>query len=204
MSAEVQQQGNTSHEKFTLSAPLVERTDGLHTSFYGGLEGVVGSPQPDIARACEEEHTEADDSLSEFVCAHYDITTTSQAEWRFVATPDAGEAWAREKAALPEGAKPRSPLSREELRQRIRQCNGRMTEHVAPLTEIEAVCARLYSGPMWCKYTAALRGYGPGFGDLRDNTYVSRLARPLACSRAHTRTCHASLGRSPALVPTRG
>ena len=63
--------------------------DGSLNVFFGGLEGIVGSPSPNVRAMMAEEHTERDDSLIEFTTPNYHLRTTSAQEWAFVAAPDA-------------------------------------------------------------------------------------------------------------------
>ena len=57
--------------------------------FFGGLEGLVGSPNPKVMAAMDEEHSARSDSTRDFTTSNYDLRTTSAVEWAFVATPDA-------------------------------------------------------------------------------------------------------------------
>ena len=51
---------------------------GLDT-FFGGLEGVVGSPSPKLVEAMDAEHTQGpgSESTDAFVTGNYDVRTTS-------------------------------------------------------------------------------------------------------------------------------
>merc|ERR1711995_134187 len=62
---------------------------GSLSTFFGGLEAVVGSPNPRIRKAMADDHIEHGDSAREFTTSNYDLRTTSATEWAFVATPDA-------------------------------------------------------------------------------------------------------------------
>ena len=57
--------------------------------FFGGLEALVGSPNPHILETMSEEHTGRVDSTREFTTSNYGLRTNSMTEWAFVATPDA-------------------------------------------------------------------------------------------------------------------
>ena len=60
---------------------------GLST-FFGGLEGRIGGPDPKVYEAMEREHVaEGGDRHDEFYTTNYEVTTTSAIEWDFVAAP---------------------------------------------------------------------------------------------------------------------
>ena len=61
---------------------------GSLSVFFGGLEGLVGSPNPKVMAAMTEEHSARGDSTRDFTTSNYDLRTTSAVEWAFVATPD--------------------------------------------------------------------------------------------------------------------
>ena len=62
---------------------------GSLSVFFGGLEGLVGSPNPKVMASMTEEHSARGDSTRDFTTSNYDLRTTSAVEWAFVATPDA-------------------------------------------------------------------------------------------------------------------
>ena len=61
---------------------------GSLSVFFGGLEGLVGSPNPMVMEAMAGEHSARSDSERDFTTSNYDLRTTSAVEWAFVATPD--------------------------------------------------------------------------------------------------------------------
>ena len=61
---------------------------GSLSVFFGGLEGLVGSPNPKVMEAMVGEHSARSDSERDFTTSNYDLRTTSAVEWAFVATPD--------------------------------------------------------------------------------------------------------------------
>lgn len=162
-------------EKFTLNEALVAMPGDTLEAYYKGLEAKVGPPDRAIYETVEAEHTEREDSQSTFSSLSYEIVTTSCAEWRFVACPEEAGKYAREKATLPEGLKSRKPLKIDELRSRLRQFNLRLKEGDRPVSEIEAICARLHTGPMGVKYASVVRGYGQVIAECRGNTYTTTI-----------------------------
>ena len=63
---------------------------GLDT-FFGGLEGVIGPPNPKLFDGMAGDHCNGRDSESsdESITGNYGIRTTSRAEWHFVVDDDA-------------------------------------------------------------------------------------------------------------------
>jgi len=120
-----------------------------------------------------EEHTARSDSKKEFKSPNYGVTTTSEVEWKFVAKPDDPvEHWPREEKLvhyipkrggsgsqrLPKLVH-RSPMLLPQLQSEMDERNRRLREMKEPeLVLEEALGARLYTGPLFVKYNAVLRG----------------------------------------------
>lgn len=162
-------------EKFTLNEGLVSKPADNLQVYYGGLEAKLGMPDLDTYGSVEKEHTDREDSKAQFSSSTYEVITTSLAEWTFVAKPEEAGKYALEQATMPEGAKPRKPMRLDELRSRLRQFNLRLPEGATAITEIEAICARLYTGPMGVKYASVVRGYGQAIAECRGNPYTNTL-----------------------------
>lgn len=60
------------------------------STFFGGLEGVIGAPDPKVPEAIKREHAAgmAPDADRHFTTDNYEITSTSAIEFRFVDDPD--------------------------------------------------------------------------------------------------------------------
>ena len=52
--------------------------------FFGGLEGVIGGPNPNLQQAMADEHLHRSESTQEFTTNNYGVTTTSEIEWLYV------------------------------------------------------------------------------------------------------------------------
>ena len=152
-------------------------------TFFGGLEAIVGAPLPRVREAMAAEHTQQADSFIEFTTKNYGVTTTSATEWAFVAEPESRthDAWPVE-AKLVLARKPggstsarlgerialvaherqkrrRAPMRIAELKWRVAERGVRLCDQGEPaLTLEEAFGARLYTGPLYVKYNAVLRG----------------------------------------------
>ena len=59
---------------------------GLDT-FYEGLEGRIGAPNPNLREAMEREHCHSTDSQAPFKTPNYGVSTTSEIEWQYVCNP---------------------------------------------------------------------------------------------------------------------
>ena len=172
-------------------------------TFYGGLEAKIGSPDPKVEQAMEEEHTLRGDSNDEFTTNNYDITTTSSTEWKFVASPDQPleGGWPVEKklvraleeqsSALPlssesaafvkAGAQQREPMPRDQLKHAVEEKNAKLRKmQEALLQAIEAMAARLYTGPLFVKYNAVLRGLETEVPFLRNDMIQRCCAKQMA------------------------
>jgi hypothetical protein len=79
---------NQSPQSKFASEGIVELSYGDISTFFGGLEGLVGPPKLDVFQGMQDEHIDSLDSRSEFTTNNYGITTTSEIEWHFVVDPE--------------------------------------------------------------------------------------------------------------------
>ena len=56
-------------------------------SFFAGLEGKLGPPNPRLREAMEREHVRSADSADDFETTNYWVRTTSRLEWWYVVDP---------------------------------------------------------------------------------------------------------------------
>ena len=134
---------------------------GNLSSFFGGLEGKIGGPNPKVYQTMASEHTaKGGDRHEHFTTGNYGVTTTSAIEWAFVATPDerpVGD-WPRE-TRLGGKAERRESMPLAELERLVAEHASRLRDMgEEPLLLQEALGARLYTGPLFVKYNAVLRG----------------------------------------------
>jgi hypothetical protein len=166
------------HEKFQQMGAGSLSYSSLN-AFFAGLEGIIGAPDPKVEQAMASEHmSEGGDRHEEFKTNNYGVTTTSATEWAFVATPDElpQDAWPSEKRLVAaynqqrsppfgkqnslaqlvaSGAKPRQVMPLDAMREKLVTPNERLVELKEPPIEmVEAVAARLYTGPMFVKCLA--------------------------------------------------
>ena len=86
---------STQQSALMLSNKFAESTFTLSfgglDSFFQGLEGRIGPPDPNLREAMEAEHCKRRDSRELFVTANYGISTTSELEYWYVVDPTRGE-----------------------------------------------------------------------------------------------------------------
>lgn len=140
-------------------------------TFFGGLEQLLGPPSPQLLETMQHEHCNVADSHKPFTPPNYEITTTSCIEWSFVNDPEEGlakntldgvalDAWPAEQVPLPDGHM-RSPRTIASFEAEWAQRDEKLEAlNDWPLQMIEFVGARLYTGPLYLKYNAVLRGCG--------------------------------------------
>jgi NLR family CARD domain-containing protein 3 len=149
---------------------------GSLNTFFGGLEGLIGSPSPKVEAVMAQEHTERGDSDKVFTTANYELTSTSRKEYAFVATPDrppggafpveekihrmrstAGQMRPSLAALAASGVQPRAAIARKDLAAKLREPNGALAKAMEPPVLIEeAIGARLYTGPLFVKCATLL------------------------------------------------
>ena len=154
------------HAKFCEDGSSFSMTFSGLSTFFSGLEGLVGSPSPRLADAIAREHCKATDSLEEFTTPNYSVTTTPPVEFYFVVEPSTGlaklgrEAWPTEAGLAPgqSGREPKPLSAFDDARAAI---NARLAKlDSPPLGQFELMAARLYTGPMvrlrWMEASAGL------------------------------------------------
>mmetsp|Transcript_19149 Transcript_19149/g.54411 ORF Transcript_19149/g.54411 Transcript_19149/m.54411 type:complete len:422 (-) Transcript_19149:757-2022(-) len=105
----------------------------------------------------EKEHTEHPDVDVQFETPNYGVRTTSRCEWEFVIS--ASGTWAKEDEALCPNDKTRKPVDLETILKRMEAHNMQLQGLSQPkLIDEEVIGGRLYTGPLFVKYNAVLRG----------------------------------------------
>ena len=143
--------------KFAVSAKFELAFGGLDT-FFAGLERMVGPPaliDGSLLKAMAFEHEAAPDATTPFSSSN-GLTSTSHAEWEFVAKPKDGKKYAEREQLRPDWR--RGAMRVDELKRRMAGRNEVLV--AAGHTELcveEVVGGRLYTGPMYEKYNAVLR-----------------------------------------------
>ena len=131
--------------------------------FYRGTEGHLGAPNPRIYEGIEKEHCARDNALTHFTSSNYDVETYPKQEWEVVVCPQPGKHYPHtpmEKAGWGQGQKWRGRCGREVVAvdKLLQRPEVRDQVELAELIKEEVVCLRLYTGPMFVLYNAALRG----------------------------------------------
>ena len=140
--------GGELHGKFVQESKLSPMKYGDLSTFFAGLEGKIGAPEPQVRSAMECEHTSSADSDVEFTPTNYLVTTTPRKEWTFTVEPEKCDVWPTEQRAI-DSAQKRKPMLLPELRRKLDEVNAQLEllKEVKLMLE-EAFGARLYTGPM--------------------------------------------------------
>lgn len=130
------------------SIPKVLFYDGLNT-FFGGLEGIIGSPSSDVQKAIMEEHMSRHNAYKNFNAPNYNVTTTSHYEWKKV--------------------DPKNVKAMKAYYVQMIEINQQLLKGDHPqLTEIEVSVLRCYTGPMYTIYNSIIRNIrGGSLNDLK-------------------------------------
>ena len=169
------------HDKFAVQSFTLQLGD-LDT-FFGGLEGLVGAPDPKVYQAMEREHNQGADSVP-FNMPNGKARTTSAIEWRFVACPDKGaDGFGSPFEPYPGPANSRQALPFAHFEAELARLNGELSHAGFKQTvgKDEFIAARLYTGPMYLKYNSVLRGLLFAFAQksleelCRGNKYATTL-----------------------------
>ena len=168
---------------------------GIKT-FLGGLEARVGTPRPDVQAAMQREHCNETDSVEPFTASNYGITTTSRTEWWFAFNPKEGlkklalATWPSEDPSrLPHIKAARKPEPLGALSDKLAHFNGKLAALGREVSQVELLAAKLYTGPMFIKYNAVLRGNGSSVEFLlkafesscQGNTYTTTIHAINSC-----------------------
>ena len=87
------------HDKFVQQGEGLDLGFGDIDTFFGGLEGIVGAPNPMIQTGMTRDHCEGEDADEPYVSSNYKMRTTSRVEWWFVFDPKEGLAKNEDRAA---------------------------------------------------------------------------------------------------------
>ena len=140
------------HSKFSEATFTLAYTG--RSTFFGGLESLIGLPTPNLRMAMEAEHCASADSQDEFTTSNYGITTTPEVEWHAVVDPHAGLAALKRKeypsetyGATGEHMRKLKPL--DKFLPALERTNASLRKLGEPtVCEEELLSGRLYTGPM--------------------------------------------------------
>jgi hypothetical protein len=123
--------------------------------YHGGLEGMLGNPDPRVAEAVAWEHTQSPDSAKLFPC-WWIGETTPQVEYAYVANQAAKQE--ETKNGTREKGRDAWTLGRFIAENKaLVDVSAGGTATVNGLQEVEVVVLRLYTGPMYVWYNNLLR-----------------------------------------------
>ena len=157
--------GEELHQKFVSEDGAFTLDYGGLSVFFSGLEGLIGSPNPNLRATIEGEHCARADSSDPFETGNYGLVTTSQQEYWFVVDAEEGkrrlgiDAYPVEQQLAPERRRAQRPLSDFDL-ERVQINRQLQVLGCAPVLLEELACTRLYTGPLYVRYNKVLRGLG--------------------------------------------
>ena len=148
--------------KFKEDAAYQLQFGGLR-HYFGGLDALIGPPlmiDGSLEKAMEVEHCGKDDSQTPFTSSNQ-VDTCSRDEWEFVRAPDMNKNYAERRGFRETRLEwCRKPMTPEALRAEMDMQNKLLEEKDLPHIDFtEVLAARLYTGPMYEKYNAALRSF---------------------------------------------
>ena len=140
-------------DKFVQKGTTLALDFGSLSTFYAGLEGLVGAPSPQVLTTMRNEHCSASDSELEFTAANFETVTTSKIEWHFVVEPSASalarlglDTWPAEQSSTTHPSSRRTPTDPSVFNAYLQQTNLRLEELGCELvTQPEIIGARLYT-----------------------------------------------------------
>ena len=156
----------TVNSKFQMAVGANIGTFGDPSLFLKGLDDLIGLPDFKIDSAIMNEHCFSADSYDDFITSNYGGTITNSAvEYEFVHHPVANKIY------------PGSTNERSKRRVHLLQ---NYLEHPmsirAKLSQAEIIAIRLFTGPMYMKYNAILRGYPTSMIEsLKGNRYTTTI-----------------------------
>jgi hypothetical protein len=160
------------NSKFSMDGAEIGKFAGLK-EFYEGPERILGSPNPNVGEGMRREHCERQNSNVMFQTLNYNLKTCPADEWKFVLEP------------------PQLPKDQSEWPPGCRW-RGRTVYHLdflekmqplsANLKVQEIIAARLYTGPMYMLYNAALRKAPQDrYEILEGNSYETTIFCIISC-----------------------
>ena len=141
------------HGKFVQDGDAFTLAYGTLSTFFGGLQGLIGAPDAKLEQSMAREHLDSADSKLMFRTSNYGMDTSSELEFHFVVDPQTGQqllgidAYPVERAQA--GQHYRRLLPPEHFAEELEAVNGRLDALGEPrMLREEFLAARLYTiGP---------------------------------------------------------
>lgn len=162
------------HFKYSQLPGAFKGNFGDTSSFFKGLENILGLPNPNVSVAIALEHQSSADSLDEFISnPAIGITYKPCQEYEFVVNPNLADiniypgTNGSPGPAASGGSRCPSPLQAYMDSKICKQAN---------LLEVEVIALRLYTGPMFFKYNSVLRNFPESaVTALKGNRYITTI-----------------------------
>ena len=176
---------------------------GGMSSFFGGLDSLVGQPASSLDDAVLAEHTRAQDSHAEFSTSNYSTVSTSEVEYWFVNDPSRQRLVILGLTEWPSNST-REPLPLEHFEPELRKINLKLSAiDESAILVIELMGGRLYTGPMVCSPALSVPAQ-PSLTTSPPPPTLTSSSSTMACCAASATACRRSRGRWCASAPTTG
>ena len=179
--AETETSNLQSNSKFWIDEIGPVGTFATLSQFYEGPEKILGAPNPKVEEGMRREHCERPNSRVPFTTKNYNIKTCPADEWEFVFDPEEHKLYPHtpyDKKKWPQNCDWKGDCGREP--KKVGELTNEKVALDAKLQKEEIISARLYTGPMYMLYNAALRGQ-PEDQALRGNKYETTIFCIISC-----------------------
>ena len=170
--------GDAQNSKFAIDGGPIGSFASLE-DFYEGPEKLIGTPNPHVEEGIQKEHRARSTARKYFTTTNYGVRTTPSLEYQFVTKAD------------PEASYPSCPADKSLWKVPLGEAwKGDCGRNVEPLERFmqiplfkeagletaELIALRLYTGPMFIAYNAALRKFPKDlFEALEGNMYETTI-----------------------------
>ena len=169
--------------KFAVDANFTLAYGALST-FFGGLEAILGAPSMQVLQGMEREHCGMDDADAWFKTSN-GMHTTSRVEFEFVTRPVEGKKYPERSDLIAWTPHHRKPLPPEAFAETLAKKNAQLAKLGHPgLMQEEAIAGRIYTGPIYEKLNAILRSHS-------GNAFLKKRCDELCLGNTYTTTIHA-------------
>ena len=169
--------------KFAVDANFTLAYGSLST-FFGGLEAILGAPSMQVLHGMEREHCGMDDADVWFKTSN-GMHTTSRVEFEFVTRPVEGKKYPERSDLIAWTPHHRKPLPPEAFAQTLAKKNAKLVKLGHPgLMQEELIAGRIYTGPIYEKLNAILRSHS-------GNPFLKKRCDELCLGNTYTTTIHA-------------
>jgi NLR family CARD domain-containing protein 3 len=148
------------NSKFSMEGGALEGSYADIYHFYEGPEKLIGMPNPRVEEGMRREHCERPNAHKLFTAPNYNLTTCPATEYEIVVSPQKSAVYAHTPAKRAEWSEEgkrdwKGKVGREVVKLEVFEQHETVIQ--AKLQRGEVIAVRLYTGPMYWLYNAALR-----------------------------------------------